>query len=616
MSLEAESNSATQPLLRVYEGERLVFSIPLGEGLLVGRQSRGEPPPFCQIDHPTGPHRVIVAAIEETSISRQHLRLDPVDSGVTLTNLSQTRPVYRDGGSPMAPGEEATLELPVSLMLGGRVLRIEMGLPGAMQASALLQSLPQTTWAPGSGGWNPPLPQAVEADDEALKIVLRWLQHAMAVFLKAASAPDFFEQAARTTLDLVGLDSVAVLLLEDGTWQVECRVHARGGRDHDEWRPSQTILERVRHERRTYRQLPPEIVSAAHSLMGVTALVAAPILDPRGEVIGIIYGDRHRPLLQAGLPAISELEAVSVELLACGVAAGLARLEQERAALEARVQFEQFFTPRLASELAQNPNLLEGRDAEVTVVFADIRNFSGISQQLGPAKTVEWINRVLTELSQCVLQEEGVLVDYIGDQLLAMFGAPTDQPDHAQRACRSALAMLRKLPELNALWAERLGQTMGLGIGINSGLARVGNVGSTQKFKYGALGNTVNLGSRVEGATKYLGTSLLVTQATHQQLRQPLPSRRVGAVRVLNIAGAVDLYELADPAVASEFAERATIYEQALIAFEGGHLESALAGLTPLLTEPPDPPAAVLAQRIAQVQAGQPHDPVWELPGK
>src|SRR5260370_351906 len=138
-----------------------------------------------------------------------------------------------------------------------------------------------------------------------------------------------------------------------------------------------------------------------------------------------------------------------VELLAGSVAAGLARVEREREALAMRVQFEQFFTPELARELAAHPDLLLGRDREVSLLFCDIRGFSRISKHLGPAATMEWIGDVMGALSECVLAECGVLVDYIGDELVAMWGAPENQPDHPARACRAALAMLDELPKLN-----------------------------------------------------------------------------------------------------------------------------------------------------------------------
>src|SRR5947199_9642796 len=125
---------------------------------------------------------------------------------------------------------------------------------------------------------------------------------------------------------------------------------------------------------------------------------------------------------------------MQVELLAIGVAEGQARVEQERVAAAARVQFEQFFTPELARHLAARPDLLEGRDTEITTLFCDIRGFSRVSDRLGPAKTINWLRDVLNVLSDSVLEFQGVLVDYTGDEVMALWGAPEKQPDHARTA--------------------------------------------------------------------------------------------------------------------------------------------------------------------------------------
>ena len=113
--------------------------------------------------------------------------------------------------------------------------------------------------------------------------------------------------------------------------------------------------------------------------------------------------------------------------------------------------------------------MLRGRDAQVTLLFCDIRGFSRISHRLGLAKTVDWIVDVMRELSECVLEHEGVLIDYIGDEIMGMWGAPASQAKHAALACEAALDMLERLPEMSARWKPVLGSDFGFGIGLNSG---------------------------------------------------------------------------------------------------------------------------------------------------
>ena len=304
-----------------------------------------------------------------------------------------------------------------------------------------------------------------------------------------------------------------------------------------------------------------------------------------------------------------------MEVLARGVAAGLARLEQEQALLAARVQFEQFFTPELARHLERNPGLLQGREAEVSLLFCDIRGFSRISERLGPALTVKWIGSVMGVLSDCVRAHAGVLVDYIGDELIAMWGAPEDQPDHARLACQAALDMLGMLPLLNKDWQETLKEPMDLGIGINTGVAFVGNTGSHHKFKYAPLGNTVNLASRVQGATRYLKCRLLITGATRAQLDDRFAPRRLARLQVVNIAEPVTLYELA-PADRPDWTESRQVYEQALAEFEAKNFATAARALGNwLIQHPDDDPALLLLYRAVRCMVEGPAatHPIWVL---
>jgi adenylate cyclase len=377
-------------------------------------------------------------------------------------------------------------------------------------------------------------------------------------------------------------------------------------------------LGRVRRERRTFRHVPPIGADTPRSLQDVSALVAAPILDGHGKVIGALYGDRRSGGPSGGAPEISPFEAKLVELLASGIAAGLARVKEEQAALQARVQFEQFFTPQLAGQLEHDPRLLEGRDADVTVLFADIRGFSRISQRLGPARTMAWIQETMGALSDCVLAHDGVLVDYIGDELMAMWGAPVPQENHAELACLAARQMLESLADVNARWQAELGSPVRLGIGLNSGVARVGNTGSPQKFKYGPLGDTVNVASRTQGATKYLGADCLITGSTLKQLPAGAAVRRLARVRAVNIEQAIDLYEIV-PTAPADWEERCRRYCQALAALERDELTAATELARELARDfPHDPAAAALGHRVldAEGQDWIGDTSVWQLPGK
>jgi adenylate cyclase len=355
----------------------------------------------------------------------------------------------------------------------------------------------------------------------------------------------------------------------------------------------------------------------------VVAVVAAPILDRRGDVIGCLYGERRRggesERARAGSrsPQISRLDAMLVDVLANGVAAGLARIEQERAALAARVQFEQFFTPELAQVLENNPEILSAHEAEVTVLYADIRDFHRHSARLGPHAAVSWLHDMLDVLSDCAVSHSGVLVDYQGDGLLAMWGAPHAQADHASLACRAGLAMVEALPRLDERWRETLGETVRISVAVNTGIALVGNTGSTRKFKYGPMGNVLTAVWQLERLAKTLGITFLAAGSTRDRLGDEFRTRRLARVR-LRGSGAdtsLDVYEIVEPERA-KFEDLMVGYETALASFESGDFRAAARTLGGLLqSHPEDRPARRMFSRAVQGIIEKPNW-VWDLPHK
>ncbi len=281
-------------------------------------------------------------------------------------------------------------------------------------------------------------------------------------------------------------------------------------------------------------------------------------------------------------------------------------------------ELEQFFPPEVARQFLDRPEMLEeGTQTTISVLFCDIRGYSRISRRLGPANTIEWVSSVMEELTDCILRNQGVLVDFIGDELMAMWGAPADQPNHAELACGTALEMFACLPGLNENWKSLLGEAVSFGIGINSGIAWVGNSGTRRKFKYGPSGDTVNVGSRVQGATKYLKAPFIVTGATHEQLRDRFESRRLGRVRVVNITEPVELFEVVHPDM-PHWPELKRPYEEALELYESGKLAEAAQMLGNLIAThgAAGPPLALMARTIEGLMVPEKWSAVFELPGK
>jgi adenylate cyclase len=561
------------------------------------------------------PARLLVATNEEKHIGRQHLLLEPLPACIVRVSNRSPVPLPRGDGAFLPPNTSVELTAPFSLLLPGRSLSVTAG--DSIDEFGV-QGLDQQTLGPADASdlsrtfRPPPALSAGQVDD-----LVHWLQTTLGVLQSTVGSSDFLPRAAAAVVQIVGLHSGRVLLLEKDEWKVAAQYGV--GTDAPPWQPSQRVLARVRAEKRTFWQRPQQATATdSASLAHLRTVVAAPLLDGHGDVIGALYGEERSRDGGPASPSGGKLEALLVDLLACGVATGLARQEKERSALAARIQFEQFFTRDLAEQLARDPALLKGADRPVTLLFCDVRGFSAFSEKLGPERTMDWIGDVMGVLSECVLREEGVLVDYIGDEMLAMWGAPREQPDQAERAARAGLAMLAGLPELNRRWLGVLGQDMSFGIGINTGVARVGNTGSRFKFKYGPLGNTVNLASRVQGLTKYLGCRLLATRATRERLGDDFIARRVVKTRVVNIKEPVDLYEVE----ASGGAERLTFFrasEAALEALEAGDFADAARRSGVLLPDHSgDGPLLLVLSRAstALVNRGGGFDPVWVPPGK
>ncbi len=597
-----------------YHRRQRLYASPLDTCLEIGRQREGEPVPPARVDQSDGA-RIILAPLDDVEISRSHLQIAPTTAGhIRIANRSQKLPVRLSPDRVLAPGESAVAAPPLLIQFGP----FAVGVDPPEDDDLALAALPHRTIPPGSPveEQSLELPEKSKLDDPAL---LRWLETVLDVFQSCACSQEFPEQAARAVVRIVGLDTAAMIqFTEEDRWRVAAMHSLIEDQDKNTWVPSQTLLNRVRKERRTFRHVPSTDSATPHSLQNVTALVAAPILDATGKVTGALYGDRRRGDLLGTAPDISPFEAKLVELLASGIAAGLARIKEQQAAIAARVRFEQFFTPQLAAQLESDPELLIGRDAEVTLLFADIRSFSKISEQLGPERTMAWIQDTMGVLSDCVLQCDGVLVDYLGDELMAMWGAPAAQSDHADLACEAASKMLHTLPALTARWKAELGSEVRLGIGINSGIARVGNTGSAQKFKYGPLGDTVNIASRVQGATKYLGADCLFTGNTRAAMQATCVTRRLARVRVVNIKHSIEIFELAaEPP--DDWQEHCNRYEETLVALEKNEVTTAAGLAAALVREFPDDLAAeALARRIAESthQSDPGKTAIWRLPGK
>ncbi|MEM1200854.1 MAG: adenylate/guanylate cyclase domain-containing protein [Pseudomonadota bacterium] len=194
------------------------------------------------------------------------------------------------------------------------------------------------------------------------------------------------------------------------------------------------------------------------------------------------------------------------------VVSGVLFLTAERERRSVRRAFSQYLAPEMVERLAEDPDGLKlgGEDKELTILFSDVRGFTKISEKLDSQQLTKLMNGFLTPMSDTLMEHGATIDKYIGDAIMAFWNAPLDVDGHAAKACSGALSMLERLDEVRA----DTGHDIQVGIGLNTGICSVGNFGSFQRFNYSALGDAVNLASRIEGLTKNYGVPILVGEAT------------------------------------------------------------------------------------------------------
>ncbi|MBI4588334.1 MAG: CHASE2 domain-containing protein [Candidatus Rokubacteria bacterium] len=207
-------------------------------------------------------------------------------------------------------------------------------------------------------------------------------------------------------------------------------------------------------------------------------------------------------------------------------------------------RLSRFFSPDVIKEIlsTRKESSLVGSRRRISVLFSDIRGFTSLSEKLSPEEVVEMLREYLTAMTEIVFKYGGTVDKYIGDAIMALYGAPFDQPNHAEQAVRTALEFQDRVKALSDRWEARCGARLRNGVGINTGDAVVGTIGSLQRLEYTAIGDTVNLASRLEGLTKEFLAPIVVSQSTYEEVKHLFYSRYLGEVKVRGKETAVKIY--------------------------------------------------------------------------
>jgi len=302
-------------------------------------------------------------------------------------------------------------------------------------------------------------------------------------------------------------------------------------------------------------------------------------------------------------------------VLAFALATAYSYATEGRQKLAIRRMFSRYMSEKVIAHLMSHPELLNlgGERRQVTLFFSDLAGFTSISELLSAEEVVGLLNDYLSRMTDIILDEEGTVDKFEGDAIMAFWGAPLPQDDQALRACRAALRQQAALAELNTHFQEKGLPPLSMRIGLHTGEAVVGNLGSEKRFDYTAIGDTVNLASRLEGLNKFYGTSIIASETTMAECGDGVLFREMDRVAVKGKATAVAVYQplgLKDGltpdtvALARDFAEALKVYRQEKFAEAGALFEEILA------RHPDDSPSQVFLRRCREFQANPP-PPGW-----
>ncbi|PCJ19889.1 MAG: hypothetical protein COB02_06810 [Candidatus Cloacimonadota bacterium] len=208
--------------------------------------------------------------------------------------------------------------------------------------------------------------------------------------------------------------------------------------------------------------------------------------------------------------------------------------------------FGKFTSPKVVQSLVDNGANVElgGEEKELTVLFADIRSFTNYCEKREPQEVVDILNEYLTAMSKVIIKYDGTLDKYIGDEIMAFWGAPLYQKNNAKLATQACFEMLQELKKLHVKWERAGKEVFNIGLGLNTGPMIVGNIGSTIRMDFTVIGDAVNLGSRVQGLTRKFNSDMLITESTYSKVKDIVKARKIGALQVKGKEESVMIYAI------------------------------------------------------------------------
>ena len=315
------------------------------------------------------------------------------------------------------------------------------------------------------------------------------------------------------------------------------------------------------------------------------------------------------------LPMVVCLAATAIAIVSTIILQYTAEGRQKRYIKNA---FQQYLSPAVIDQLIQHPEKLSlgGERRELTIFFSDLQGFTSISEGLDPEVLTQFLNDYLSAMTEIIHEENGTVDKYEGDAIIAFWNAPLAVPDHMERTVRAALRCQKKLADLRPHFLERIGREVHMRIGINSGYAVVGNLGSRTRFDYTMLGDAVNLAARLEGTNKQFGLYTLISETTRTGLGNTFAAREIARVAVVGRKEPVTVFE---PMLHEIFKEKKAIYDSfatGLDLYYQGNFEKARETFSQ--TRNDDPASAAYEKKCRQLMENPPEkwDGIWVMTSK
>jgi adenylate cyclase len=309
---------------------------------------------------------------------------------------------------------------------------------------------------------------------------------------------------------------------------------------------SKTLIDRVMSERvpLLVRDVSGDqrfSTSESLRISGIRSAMCAPLIY-KDKIFGLFYVDC---LSKPYAFSKEELDIFSVVAAEAAISYDRAHSHAElsRRAIE-RQALERFMSSVVVEKILASPDeiRLGGENQTATILFADIREFTRLAERLPPQKIVELLNEYFSEMTDLIFNNGGTLDKYLGDGIMALFGAPWPKADDAERAVKTAGEMQRALTALNRQWQARGQEPLQMGLGINTGQVTAGNIGSSKRMDYTVIGDAVNLASRL--CAHAAGGQILISESTFKEIHKSVPARRLESIRVKGKAAPVEIYEI------------------------------------------------------------------------